>query len=102
MKMTKMERNKRIKRHLGSLGIIGVVCFMFLVVLYTGLQMRAQNMEKQAYIQELESQIADEEEHALEIEEYEKYVQTKKCAEEIAKEKLGLVYEDEIIFKAEE
>ena len=41
-------------------------------------------------------------ERAKEIEEYGKYVQTKKYAEEVAKEKLGLVYEDEIIFKAED
>ena len=34
-----------------------------------------------------------------EIKEYEKYTQTKKYVEEIAKNKLGLVYEGEIIFK---
>ena len=36
-----------------------------------------------------------------EIAEYEKYTQTKKYVEEVAKEKLGLVYEGEIIFKDE-
>ena len=46
--------------------------------------------------------IAEEEKKAEEIEEYGKYVQTKKYAEEVAKDKLGLVYEDEIIFKAED
>ena len=51
---------------------------------------------------ELEAQIAEEEEKSEEIEEYSKYVQTKKYAEEVAKDKLGLVYEDEIIFKAED
>lgn len=51
---------------------------------------------------QLEDQIAKEEERSLEIEEYRKYTQTKKFAEEMAKEKLGLVYEDEIIFRQEE
>ena len=37
-----------------------------------------------------------------ELEEYEKYTKTAKYVEEVAKEKLGLVYEDEIIFQAEE
>ena len=37
-----------------------------------------------------------------EIEELKKYVQTKKYVEEVAKERLGLVYKDEILFKAEE
>ena len=50
----------------------------------------------------LESQIEAEEKKSEELEEYSKYVQTKKYAEEVAKEKLGLVYEDEIIFKAED
>lgn len=37
-----------------------------------------------------------------EISDYEAYVQTKKYIEEMAREKLGLVYKDEIIFQAEE
>ena len=35
-----------------------------------------------------------------EISDYEAYVQTKKYIEEIAREKLGLVYKDEIIFQS--
>ena len=35
-------------------------------------------------------------------EEQGKYVQTKKYVEEVAKERLGLVYPDEILFKAKE
>ena len=34
------------------------------------------------------------------LKEYSKYVKTKKYIEEVAREKLGLIYEDEIIFKA--
>ena len=37
-----------------------------------------------------------------EIEEFRKYTETKKYVEEVAKERLGLVYEDEILFKATE
>jgi cell division protein DivIC len=46
-------------------------------------------------------QIEEENKRAEEITEYEKYTKTKKYAEEVAKEKLGLVKEDEIIFKEE-
>lgn len=46
--------------------------------------------QKQALIEEQE-----------EIEEYKAYVQTKKYIEQIARDKLGLVYEDEIIFESE-
>ena len=52
------------------------------------------------YSEELE-QIVAEEERAKEIEEFEKYTQTKKYVEEVARDKLGLVYEGEILFKDE-
>ena len=48
----------------------------------------------------LEKQIADETERSKEIEDLETYTKTKKYVEDVAKEKLGLVYEDEILFKA--
>ena len=50
-----------------------------------------------ARMEEIEAEQARTEE----IAEYEKYTQTKKYVGEIAKEKLWLVYEGEIIFKDE-
>ncbi|MBR3606334.1 MAG: septum formation initiator family protein [Lachnospiraceae bacterium] len=51
--------------------------------------------------QVLKEKIAAEEKRGEEITEYEKYTQTKKYVEEVAKDKLGLVNKDEIIFKEE-
>ena len=48
---------------------------------------------------QLEEQIAAEQERAEDIEEFGKEVQTKGYIEDIAREKLGLVYEGEILFK---
>lgn len=53
-------------------------------------QLSALEAEKEALLKEQE-----------EISDYEAYVQTKKYIEEVAREKLGLVYEDEIIFQSE-
>ena len=69
--------------------------------------MRAVDLRKQreayeAQVMQLDEQIQDEKDRAAEIEEYRKYTQTKKFVEEVAKEKLGLVYEDEVIFRMEE
>jgi len=99
---TKMNRRKKIRRHLGSFAIVGVVLLLLVFVSVASLSLRASNANKQEKIAELESQIEAEEKKSEELEEYSKYVQTKKYAEEVAKEKLGLVYEDEIIFKAED
>lgn len=100
--MTKMRRRKQLRKHLGSLAIAGVVMLMLIFVSAASLKLRVQNANKQERITELEAQIEGEEKKSEDIEEYRKYVQTKKYAEEVAKEKLGLVYEDEIIFKAED
>ena len=99
---SKMNRRKKLRKHLGSFAIVGVVVLMLIFVSVASLSLRASNAAKQQRIEELEAQIEAEEEKAEEIEEYSKYVQTKKYAEEVAKDKLGLVYEDEIIFKAED
>lgn len=100
--MTKMRRRKQLRKHLGSMAIVGVVLTMLVFVSVASLKLRVQNANKLERVQELEAQIEAEEKKAKEIEEYGKYVQTKKYAEEVAKEKLGLVYENEIIFKAQE
>jgi cell division protein DivIC len=100
--MTKMGRRKKFRKHLSTMAIAGVVLLMLVFVSVASMGLKVQNTKKQARIDELNALIAEEEERAKEIEEYGKYVQTKKYAEEVAKEKLGLVYEDEIIFKAED
>ena len=99
---SKMNRRKKLRKHLGSFAIIGVVLLLLIFVSVASLSLRVTNGNKQERIAELESQIEAEEKKSEELEEYKKYVQTKKYAEEVAKEKLGVVYEDEIIFKAED
>lgn len=78
-----------------------VVVMLMVVVFVKSIELK----EKKAYYaqkeQALMEQITEEEERASEIEEYGKYTQTKKYIEDVAKEKLGLVYEGEIIFKDE-
>ena len=91
---TKREREQRRKRQKRS-AILGMVFAMLVVVglgvlLWNGKKnIEAKNVEYEKQIKELQE----------ELNEYKKYVQTKKFAEEIAKDKFGLIYPDEIIFK---
>ncbi|MCR5775615.1 MAG: septum formation initiator family protein [Lachnospiraceae bacterium] len=55
--------------------------------------------EKEA---ELTVQLESEQSRTDELDEFEKYTKTKKYAEEMAKKKLGLVHENEIIFKTDD
>ena len=50
----------------------------------------------------LDMQIEAEKKRTEEIEEFRKYTKTKKYIEDVAREKLGLVYEDEIIIQTDE
>ena len=94
-------RNKRQNR-LGMFLVTIVVLMLLVVVSINSVGLR---QKKESYLereQALQEQIDAEEERSEQIEEYRKYTQTKKYVEEVAKEKLGLVNEGEIIYKPEE
>lgn len=92
---------KRRQNRLAMLLVTTVVLMMMLVVTVKSVELREKRAvyreREEALLQEIEL----EESRAAEIEEYGKYTQTKKFVEEVAKEKLGLVYDGEIIFKDE-
>ena len=86
-----------------SMFLVSIVVVMILVAVWVrSMELQRKLDTYTAKQEQLEEKIADEEDRKEEIEEFRKYTQTKKYAEEVAKEKLGLVYEDEIIFKQEE
>ena len=84
------------------------MCLVSMVVIVIMIMVQVKNNELQQKIdakneelQLLESQIEAEKQRELEIQEYGKEVQTKGYIENSAREKLGLVYEDEILLKQE-
>ncbi|HJA93058.1 MAG TPA: septum formation initiator family protein [Candidatus Eisenbergiella merdipullorum] len=79
-----------------------VVLMLLVVVSINSVGLRRKQKAYQEKEQALQEQIDAEEERSEQIEEYRKYTQTKKYVEEVAKEKLGLVNKDEIIYKPEE
>ncbi len=90
------------KRHQNkfSMFLVTLVVVMILVVVAVKrVEIEAKMEANQAKIEQLNGQIAGEEARAEEIKQYEKYTQTKGFVEEIAHDKLGLVYEGEIIFR---
>lgn len=100
-KKSKALRKKRQKRSniIAMVLVIGVVLVLS-VVIWNGKQALAAKNED--YIQkktELTAQIAEQETRSKSLEEYKKYVQTKKYVEQIAKDKFGLIYPNDILFK---
>jgi cell division protein DivIC len=95
-------RRRRSKRRTGLSLIAVFVLSICGIVFYKRQELNSVNAEAEAKIANLESRITEEEEKAEEIEEMKAYVHTLKYIEEMAREKLGLVYKDEIIFKSED
>ena len=79
-----------------------VVVVMLVVVAINnhGLKKKLARYKEREQI--LTEQLEAEKERTKEIEEFQKYTKTKKYIEEVAREKLGLVYEDEIIIQTED
>ena len=101
---TKRSKELRIKRQKRSNAIamfaaIAVV-FLLSIVIWNGKQSLVKKDSLYASQgQELARKIEEQEERSLSLEEYKKYIQTKKYVEQIAKEKFGLIYPDELVFK---
>ena len=99
-----MARKARYKKRgfQNKAGIILTTTVVLLLVITVsikgyGLKQKADALhEKEAQLQE---QIEEEQARSEEIAEYERYTHTRKYIEDTAKEKLGLIYPGEIIFK---
>ena len=97
---SRAKQNKRLQSHKRSVLSICAVILLFVVVVGVGsINLNAKNYQYMEQEKELITQIEEEKNRTAEIEELEKYVGTSEYVEQVAKDKLGLVYEDEIIFK---
>lgn len=85
-----------------SMFLVSLVVVMILVLVQVGsVELQHKIDVKAEEAAALDAQIEAENNRAREIEEFGKEVQTKGYIENVAREKLGLVYEDEILFKKE-
>jgi cell division protein DivIC len=97
--LSKKKRRRKQKIRKG-LPVIFVVVIIFCVC--AGVKMNSLRAEKNELAEKqsmLEKEIESEEQRAEELEALEKYMQTKKYMEEVARDKLGLVYPDEILIE---
>ena len=76
--------------------------FLAVAINIKGADLKKSDLEYSIREQNLEQQKEEEEKRTAELQEYKIYVKTKQYAEEVAKEKLGLVNPDEILLKPTE
>ncbi len=93
---------RRKKNKFSMLLVTAVIMLAVVVIFMKSLELKKTLSRYQEREQELEYLISEEQKRSEEIREFEKYTKTKKYIEEVAKDKLGLVNEGEIIFKVED
>lgn len=103
---TRREREQRLKKQKRSAVLGMVLAFALVMILGIAIWSSKKSLEKKNVVYEeqiasLQSQVDEQEERTARLEEYKKYIQTKKFVEEMAKDKFGLIYPDEIVFKPE-
>lgn len=104
MKNTK-KGHVRAKRHvlqhrMSVFSISAVILVLAITLSVASISLHKKNNEYKAQEAELEAQLEAEKARAEEIQELEEYVGTDEYVEDVAKEKLGLVYPNEILFEA--
>lgn len=102
MASRKRKRAANHKKKIGHFTVFGIIilslvlCFTFY---YKRSSLKDQEKEYSRQITELKKEKKEADKRAKELEEYSEYVKTDEYIEEVAREKLGLVYKDEIIFE---
>ncbi len=100
--MGRYRKRKKKENRMGKLCVSGIV-FMFLIVM--SIQIVKLYKEDQTYIakeKELNERLEDATEEQQQLADYEQYTQSQQYIEEVAKSKLGLVYNNEIVFKEQD
>ena len=91
-------RRKRISRFT-VFGIIVLSVVICGTMAYKYSVLKTQEKEYSRQLAGLKKEKKEADKRAEELKEYEEYVKTDEYVEEVAREKLGLVYKDEIIFE---
>ena len=81
------------------MGITLVVMCLAVAINIKGADLKQSDLDYKVREENLDAQVKAEEKRTEELKEYKIYVKTKQYAEEVAKEKLGLVDPDEILLK---
>ena len=90
---------KKQQNKMAMMLITVVLVTMLAVVGIKSIEMRGRVSALSEKEAELNEEIKQEQARSDELDQYEKYTQTKKYVEDVAKDKLGLVHDGEILFK---
>ena len=84
------------------LSITFVVAILFIAMMTQSISLEKQLSQYQQELEELDNKMTEETERTKEIDDMKEYMETDEYAEEVARDKLGLVKDNEIVFKEQE
>jgi cell division protein FtsB len=93
---------RRRKNRTGAGIIAFVVLLLFAIISYRRIGLDQEYREDKLKLTRLNEQYQEQKERELDIANLREYTKSKKYIEDIAREKLGLVYKDEILFEKED
>lgn len=97
--MTAAKRRKKNNNRAGKICISMILVAFVAVMSVQIVKVYEKDQEYARRQAELEIQLEEETARAAELEEYEAYTKSQQYVEDIAKSKLGLAYDNDIIFK---
>lgn len=100
-KRKRRRKKSNLQNKIAMLCITFVVCVIFVVLMMQGASLRDKINEYREKEETISTQIEAEQERTEDIEDLKEYMESDEYAEETAREKLGLVKENEIVFKEE-
>lgn len=98
----KKRKNRMNQNGIAMLSITFVVGVLFIAMMTMSLNLQQQISDCKTEMKEVQSQIDEENERTKEIDETKERMDTDEYVAEVAREKLGLVKDNEIVFKEEE
>ena len=84
------------------LSITFVVAILFIAMMTKSISVEKQLSQYQQKLEKLDNKMTEETERTKEIDDMKEYMETDEYAEEVARDKLGLVKDNEIVFKEQE
>ena len=94
-----MARHQKNRKQTGRASIACIVIFLLVVMSVQIINLYHKDQMYIAREEELTRQLEDEEKRKERLSDYEEYIGSKEYIEDTAKSKLGLIYDNEIVFK---
>lgn len=92
-----MKKSRKKRSYIAVAIVVLFLCGLVTYQKYELVDTLERNQKQLEALQDEKEELLKKQE---EVSDYESYVKTKKYIEEVAREKLGLVYKDEIIFQS--